>query len=246
MAQNASVNKRSGDEYYTKKETVLEVLCRYKVLFDKFDYVWLPFNSEHQEIYSVCRSVLGDDKVLLTPQSCYDDSLGFPDFFKWKCDKVFFDKVTQNKTLVFDNPPFSLWSKIVREELLPNNISYILFGDSMTALNRVKMFNCGYRILGRVPFENCDPKKRINISLFSDLWDDIKYEFGLGTDKADNSNGAMTWTDRVNIQKYKDRDGEISSAEIINVCLRNYVFYLNRIDRAKKSKKFGGGVFYKF
>jgi len=148
--------------------------------------------------------------------------------------------------LLFDNPPFSKWSKIVREQLIPNNIDYILFGDSLTALDRVNMFRCGYRILGRVPFGNCDPKKRINISLFSNLFDDIKYEFGVGTDKADLSNGTMEWSERVNIQKYIDRNGEISSAEIVNVCLRNYVFKLSNIDFSKKSKKFGGGIFYKF
>lgn len=245
MAQNASVKERSGDEYYTKEETVIEIINRYKETFDRFDYIWIPFNSEGKAIHRVMVDVFGEDKVLLTPESCINE-LGFPDFFNWKKDLNFKQIVGNNKVLVFDNPPFSLWSKIVREELIPNNIDYILFGDSMTGLNRVNSFGCGYRILGRVPFENCDPKKRINISLFSNLWSDIKYEFGIGTDKADNSNGSMGWSERVNIPKYIERDGEIASAEVINVCLRGYTFKLDNIDRSKKSKKFGGGIFYKF
>ena len=82
--------------------------------------------------------------------------------------------------------------------------------------------------------------------MFTNLWSDIKYEFGIGTDRADNSWGKMEWTTKVNIDKYKNRDGEIASAEIINVCLRNYVFNLKQVDKNKKSKKFGGGIFYNF
>lgn len=245
MAQNASVKQRSGDEYYTKEETVVEIVNRYKDVFYSYDYIWLPFNSKDKPIYNTLIGIFGRNKILLTPESCTDD-IGIPNFFNWKSNQALKQLVESKKVLVFDNPPFSLWSKIVKEELIPNNIDYILFGDSMTALNRVKSFGCGYRILGRVPFENCDPKKRINISLFSNLWSDIKYEFGIGTDKADNSNGTMEWSDRVNIQKYVDRGGEISSAEVINVCLRGYTFKLENIDKTKKSKKFGGGIFYKF
>lgn len=245
MAQNASVKERSGDEYYTKEETVIEIINRYKETFDRFDYIWIPFNSEGKAIHRVMVDVFGEKRILLTPKSCINE-LGFPDFFNWKKDLNFKQVIENSKVLVFDNPPFSLWSKIVREELIPNNIDYILFGDSMTGLNRVKSFGCGYRILGRVPFENCDPKKRINISLFSNLWSDIKYEFGIGTDKADNSNGSMEWSERVNIPKYIERGGEIASAEVINVCLRGYTFKLDNIDRSRKSKKFGGGIFYKF
>lgn len=246
MGQNASVNKRSGDEYYTKTETIQTIIERYFNIFDNYDFIWIPFNSKNKPIYIELINIFGDDKILTLPDSCYNKNLDINDFFKWEDDINFYRIIKENKILLFDNPPFSLWSKIVKNVLIPNNIDYILFGDSMTALNRVNSFNCGYRILGRVPFENCDPKKRINISLFSNLWDDIKYEFGFGTDKADNSWGEMKWTDKVNIEKYKQRDGEIASAEIINVCLRNYIFHLKNIDKTKKSKKFGGGIFYKF
>ena len=246
MAQNASVNKRSGDEYYTKSETIHEIIKRYRDIFENFDYIWIPFNSDNKSIYTEFVKEFGKEKILTLPESCYNPEIGIKDFFKWRENKNFFDLIAKNKVLLFDNPPFSLWSKIVKQELIPHNINYILFGDSMTALNRVKSFNCGYRILGRIPFENCDPKKRINISLFSNLWNDIKYEFGLGTDRADNSWGKMVWSDKVNIEKYKNRGGEIASAEIINVCLRNYTFDLKKIDNARKSKKFGGGIFYEF
>ena len=246
MAQNASVNKRSGDEYYTKSETIKTIIERYIDIFRKFDYIWIPFNSDNKPIYLEFIKEFGKEKILTLPDSCYDSELNMKDFFKWKDDDEFYNLIMNNKVLLFDNPPFSLWSKIVKQELIPHNVDYILFGDSMTGLNRVNSFGCGYRILGRVPFENCDPKKRINIALFSNLWNDIKYEFGLGTDKADNSWGGMEWSDRVNIDKYRNRDGEIASAEVINVCLRNYTFYLKNIDKTKKSRKFGGGIFYKF
>ena len=246
MAQNASVNKRSGDEYYTKSETVKLLIERYIDIFKDYDFIWIPFNSVDKPICVEFKKFFGNDKIITLPDSCCNDELGYNDFFKWKDDYIFYDFIMNNKVLLFDNPPFSLWSKIVKEEILPNNLNYILFGDSMTALNRVNSFNCGYRILGRVPFENCDSKKRINIALFSNLWSDIKYEFGIGTDRADNSWGKMEWTTKVNIDKYKNRDGEIASAEIINVCLRNYVFNLKQVDKNKKSKKFGGGIFYNF
>ena len=246
MAQNASVNKRSGDEYYTKVETIQAIIEKYIDIFIKFDYIWIPFNSDDKPIYLEFIKNFGKEKILTLPNSCYNPELEIKDFFKWKDNNDFYNLVINNKVLLFDNPPFSLWSKIVKQELIPYNIDYVLFGDSMTALDRVNSFGCGYRILGRVPFENCDLKKRINISLFSNLWDDIKYEFGFGTDKADNSWGKMKWTDKVNIDKYKNRNGEIASAEVINVCLRNYIFHLKNIDKTKKSKKFGGGIFYNF
>ena len=80
----------------------------------------------------------------------------------------------------------------------------------------------------------------------NNLFTEIKYVFGVGADKRDNACGAMAWSDRVNIPKYISRGGEIGSAEVINVCARGYIFYLNRIVSGKKSKKFGGGMFYKF
>lgn len=245
MAQNANIKQRSGDEYYTSVETVKILMDKYRQIFNSFDYIWIPFNSDDKPIYQEFKKQFGD-KVITLPNICYDEQLGFNDFFKWKEDKHFYNLITKNKTILFDNPPFSVWSKIVGQELVPHNINYILFGDSMTALNRVNKFKCGYRVLGRVPFENCEPKKRINISLFSNLWSDIKYEFGIGSDKADNSYGTMAWSDRVYIQKYKDRLGEVSSAEVINISLRGYIFKLKKIDDTVKSKKFGGGIFYNF
>ena len=191
MAQNASVRKRSGDDCYTSSDTVLKIISRFGDVFKQYDYVWIPFNSEDKPIVAEMRKFLGDDKVLTLPESCYCPELGFKDFFKWKDDISFFNLIKSHKVLCFDNPPFSKWSKIVREELFPHGTDYILFGDSLTALNRVRSFRCGYRILGRVPFENCEPNKRVNIALFSNLFDDIKYEFGIGTDKADLSNGTM-------------------------------------------------------
>ena len=39
MAQNASVNKRSGDEYYTKSETVKLLIERYIDIFKDYDFI---------------------------------------------------------------------------------------------------------------------------------------------------------------------------------------------------------------
>ena len=52
MAQNASVNKRSGDEYYTKSETIKEIIKRYYDIFEKLNYIWIPFNSDDKSIYT--------------------------------------------------------------------------------------------------------------------------------------------------------------------------------------------------
>ena len=96
MAQNASVNKRSGDEYYTKSETIHEIIKRYRDIFENFDYIWIPFNSDNKSIYTEFVKEFGKEKILTLPESCYNPEIGIKDFFKWGENKNFFDLIAKN------------------------------------------------------------------------------------------------------------------------------------------------------
>jgi len=251
--QKPSIKNRSGDEIYTRKITCDKLRDRYEYIFSQYDYIWLPFNVIYETpIYQSIAGKYGKDKILLTPHSCYNKELDLNDFFQWKKDKEFYNKVTSNKTLVFDNPPFSLGSKIIKN-LTQNNVDYILFGNTMSALDKLKTLGCLYHILGQVPFDNTEDDKRIAISLFSNLFEEIKYQFDCGgEDRRDlygffNEDGSPSWSNRCNIQKYIDKDGLIGSAEVINVCARGYVFHKNKIIACDKTTHcFGGGMKYQF
>ncbi|MCL2312613.1 MAG: hypothetical protein FWC41_09055, partial [Firmicutes bacterium] len=154
MPIKPSSNDRSGYEYYTKRETVEQLIAIYGGIFQDYDYIWLPFNSKGRPIEEVFKRKYKPYKILTTPDSCYNEELGCNDFWEWKKDLDFHRKIKKGgKTLVFDNPPFKGASGVMRH-LTEYNFDYILFSDSMTGLNKTKVLGCGYHILGNVLFDN--------------------------------------------------------------------------------------------
>ena len=268
MPLNASSDKRSGFEYYTREETVRKIIIEYGDIFSNADIIWLPFNSHGKPIFNIISNVYGKGygkEVITNPQKeeWYNEELGCYDFWKWENDVEFRKKILTNRVLVFDNPMFkgstAVMRNLIRYKKLNPNLHFILFSDALTGMNKVNSLNkeengrIGYHILGNVGFDNSEPEKRISIALFSDLFNEIKFVYGIGRDGCD-IDGLRYWSKRCNIPKYRDEhDGIINSAEIRTVCTRGkvglggYEFKLDRFDFNKKCvRRFGGCAKYKF
>ena len=265
MPLKASSDERSGFEYYTKESTVRQIIREYGDIFSNADIIWLPFNSHDRPIFNIISSVYGKGygkEVITNPTEWYDETIGCPNFWKWEEDEKFRKKILTNRVLVFDNPAFkgatAVMRCLIRYKKFNPNLHFILFSDSMTGLNKVTSLNkeeggrVGYHILGSVDFDNSAPDKRINIALFSDLFEGIRFTYGMGRDPRDQK-GISYWSERCNIPKYRDlRNGEIASAELINVCARGnpkqggYEFKLCNFDFSQKCVKFGGCAKYNF
>jgi hypothetical protein len=240
--QKPVIKERSGDEIYTKYETVEKLIEIYDHIFQLYDCIWLPFNSNGRPIEQCFVNKYGRDKIKTTPQTCFNPETGICDFWRWKDDPDFYEIIRSEKTLIFDNPPFSALTRIIKE-LNSYNMDWILFGNTQSGLDRYNSVHCGYHILGAVPFDNVEEDKKISISLFSNLFKEIKYVFGIGTDNRDSGN-LTEWSDRCNLQKYRDRGGLVGSSEIINICARGFVFDLNKIQPGRAPHKFGGSIIY--
>ena len=65
MAQNPSSTKRSGDDYYTSSDTTVKIIQRFRSIFESYDYIWIPFNSEDKPIVSEFRKAFGASKNFL-------------------------------------------------------------------------------------------------------------------------------------------------------------------------------------
>jgi hypothetical protein len=259
MPIKPSADDRSGYEYFTKELTVRKIEREYRSRFMDADIIWLPFNSEDKPIYKILSDIYGNGygkQVITNPRTkeWYNEELGCYDFWEWYNDKNFVRMILTQKVLVFDNPPFKGATSVMRCLLNAKkqnpNLNFILFSDAMTGMNKVTSLHkdggVGYHILGNVEFDNAAPDKRISIALFSNLFKEIKFVYGLGIDPRDK-HGIQYWSQRCNLEKYRDeRNGEISSAEMINVCARGYVFKLDRFDFTQKCVKFGGCAKYRF
>lgn len=114
------------------------------------------------------------------------------------------------------------------------NIDWMLYGGTLCGANKIKFG--GWDILGRVKFENKD--NWVNISIFSPLFETIKYNFGYSqTDKL------LEIGDK-SIDKY---NGHLSSSEIANVCQRGYILNVSewRYENGQSEHKFGGSILLK-
>jgi len=263
MPIKPSNHDRSGYEYYTKEETVRKIIYHYDYHFRKSDIIWLPFNSEDKPIFKIMSERYPNKRVITNPhkKEWYNENIGCYDFWEWVDDAEFRTMILNNRVMVFDNPPFKGATNVMRNLLIARernkNLNFILFSDAMTGMNKVTSLNkngaIAYHILGNVEFDNTQDKdKRISIALFSNLFEEIKFVYGIGIDQRDR-NGIQHWSERCNLHKYRDeRGGQISSAELINVCARGtpelggYEFKLNRFDFTQKCVKFGGCAIYNF
>ncbi|MDR3128409.1 MAG: hypothetical protein LBT99_03705, partial [Bifidobacteriaceae bacterium] len=105
MAMHADRHKRSGDEFYTPAFIVERLALSYKNIFDKYNYIWLPFNSFDKPMYKVMKKYYGE-KVIATKGNFFD-------VFHNNVSDIL-NIVNKYKVLVFDNPPFSKSIKIIK------------------------------------------------------------------------------------------------------------------------------------
>lgn len=232
--QNKNTKKRNDDEFYTPRKFVEKHLIDYKDIFDKYDRIWLPFSKKSHPMYQVFYEKYGD-RVVCTPDFCYDKKSGVNDFFKVfePQNLQWLSELLTYKVLVFDNPPFSEFMKIAKI-LNEFKIDWMLYGGTLCGANKIKFG--GWDILGRVMFEN--RTNWVNVSLFSPLFTQIKYVFGYSP------------TDRlleIGDKPLESYNGHLSSSEIVNVCQRGYVLNISdyRYEKGKDEHKFGGSILLK-
>lgn len=231
--QISNIKERNNDEFYTPKHFVERHLIDYADIFDKYEYIYIPFCTKQHDIYKVFWAKY-KDKILTTPDLYYSSESNCNDFFGVFEDKgEFYSLITSHKTLVFDNPPFSKFMKIART-LNENKIDWMLYGGTLCGANKIQFG--GWDILGRVKFVNRD--NWVNVSVFSPLFDKIKYLWGYSPTDNLLKIGAKT------LESY---GGHLSSSEIVNVCQRGYVLNVSdyRYESGSSEHKFGGSLLLK-
>lgn len=232
--QTSNINERADNEFYTPESFCKKHIEDYDYIFSKYDKIWIPFSKKTHPMYKILYKKYGN-KIITTPDKFYDIEIKCNNFFKCfdKDNNCIIDEVINNKTLVFDNPPFSEFTKIVKL-LNKNNIQWMLYAGTLCGSNKIKYG--GWDILGRVKFYNRN--NWVNVSIFSPLFDKIKYNFGYSqTDKLLN----------VGKRTLESYNGHLSSSEIVNVCQRGYVLNINdyRYEKGKEEHKFGGSILIK-
>jgi len=251
--QNPSKEKRGGDEYYTAPYLVEHIAKRYKYLFDEYDKIYMPFDSEKRDMGKIMKEYY-QDKIIFTPDKYYNEAIGCNDFFMAINDKEFIDTLPV-KTLIYDNPPFSKMTQILdtikpKEHLFgkERGFDYLLFGDGLTGLNKLKRTDfSGYFILGRLWFIYLEKYKKdpaVNIALFSNKFNKIQadfFDYGLR-----RNNRKLPFTDTINIEKLKELcEKGISSAQLVNYTQRGLIFDSKKFYDNIRGK-FGGAYKYPF
>jgi len=140
-----------NDELYTPQELSNQIAEFYCDDLKKYDYVLMPFNSKGSQLQKAL--INKDVKVIATDLDFFDIDLS-----KFK------------NTVVFDNPPFSIFGKILKH--IDNyKLPYYLFGPSMSLFHHLKReYVTGFNQLGRILFDNSETKVNVGIYTNCDFY----------------------------------------------------------------------------
>lgn len=150
-----SANHRN-DELYTTQETSEQVVSYYKDYLQKYDTVLMPFNSIGSKLEAELKNVHKNVVAFDT------------DFFEQ-------DFSQYTNAVIFDNPPFSKFGKVLKRtsEL---GFDYYLFGNSMSLFNHLRReYVTGFNQIGRIKFDNAE--KTVNVGIYTNTNDDIMNTF---------------------------------------------------------------------
>lgn len=207
--KNGVVSANHGnDELYTTKEVSEQVASYYYKKLKKYDVVLMPFNSKGSKL----------EEALLNKGL---NVVAFnTDFFKE-------DFSNFNNAVIFDNPPFSKFGKVLKHT---NDLGfdYYLFGPSMSLFDHLrKEYVTGFNQIGRIKFDNAD--KKVNVGIYTNT-DNLLHN---------------TFNHTKKLRPVKLEDGvRYTSGKIISRLENNQIFYASQfIDYSTVG--FGGSMIYK-
>lgn len=155
--KNGVISANHGnDELYTTQETSEQVVSYYKDDLQKYDTVLMPFNSIGSKLEVELKKV--HNNVV-----AFDTDFFEQDFSQYK------------NAVIFDNPPFSKFGKVLKRtsEL---GFDYYLFGNSMSLFNHLRReYVTGFNQIGSIKFDNAD--KAVNVGIYTNTNDDIMNTF---------------------------------------------------------------------
>ena len=203
-------SNHGNDELYTTEETSMFLANFYKNKIQKYDTVLMPFNSKGSNL----------EKAFIKVHS---NVISFDsDFFKQ-------DFSEYHNALIFDNPPFSVFGKVLKHtnEL---GFDFYLFGSAMSMFHHLrKSYVNSYHYLGRLEFDNNKQKSIvIPVSLYSNIGYEVNaiYKKNKKQVKIDLVKGAIYSSGKI---KTRVENGQIFDS-------RNFKNYTNKL--------FGGGMTY--
>lgn len=142
----------NNDELYTTIETAEQVVSYYENDLQKYDIVLMPFNSKGSKFEQVLLDY-GFNVV------AFDTDFFTQDFSQY------------DNAVVFDNPPFSKFGKILKR-VNDLGFDYYLFGNSMSLFHHLRRdYVTGINQVGRIKFDNAE--KGVNVSIYTNTNNDI-------------------------------------------------------------------------
>ena len=157
--KNGVVSANHGnDELYTTKEVSEQVASYYYENLKKYDVVLMPFNSKCSKLEE---AILNKGLNVVA----FDTNFFKEDFSQF------------NNAVIFDNPPFSCFGKVLKHtnEL---GFDFYLFGNAMSMFNHLKKeYVTGINNIGSVKFDNAD--KKVNVSIYTNTNCEMKNTFKL-------------------------------------------------------------------
>lgn len=155
--KNGVISANHGnDELYTTQETSEQVVSYYKDDLQKYDTVLMPFNSIGSKLEAELKKV--HNNVV-----AFDTDFFEQDFSQYK------------NAVIFDNPPFSKFGKVLKRtsEL---GFDYYLFGNSMSLFHHLRReYVTGFNMMGDNKFDNA--YKVVNVGIYTNTNDEITNTF---------------------------------------------------------------------
>lgn len=157
--KNGVISANHGnDELYTTQETSEQVVKYYEDDLQKYDTVLMPFNSIASKLEAELKKV---HKNVLA----FDTDFFEQDFSQYK------------NAVIFDNPPFSKFGKILKH-VNDLGIDYYLFGNSMSFFHHLRHdYVTGINQIGKIKFDNAE--KSVNVSIYTNTDNLIRNTFNL-------------------------------------------------------------------
>lgn len=141
----------NNDELYTPQELSNQIAEFYYKKLSDYETILMPFNSKGSKL----------EKALFEKGLNVISTSG--DFFELDLNKY-------KNTVVFDNPPFSVFGKILKR-LNEFEMPYYLFGPSMSLFNHLRRdYVTGFNQLGRILFDNSETKVNVGIYTNCDFY----------------------------------------------------------------------------
>lgn len=196
-----------NDELYTTEELSKFVANVYKNDLKKYDTILMPFNSKGSKLEKELKKI--HENVI-----AFDTDFFTQDFSEYK------------NAVIFDNPPFSIFGKVLARtnEL---GFDFYLFGNAMSMFHHLrKSYVTGINQIGSVKFDNAE--KKVNVSIFTNTNYEIKNDF----------------YKRIKPKKIELTPHELYSSGKIVTRLENGQTFDSRNFKNYSNKPFGGGMTY--